>query len=50
MVGKWGYNPVANRGLTVLVKVNYEVCIYIYICVCVCVAIWLFNIAMENPL
>ena len=46
MVGKWGYNPVANRGLTVLVKVNYEVCIYI----CVCVAIWLFNIAMENPL
>ena len=24
--------------------------IYIYIYVCVCVTIWLFNIAMENPL
>ena len=28
----------------------YNISLFTYIYICVCVTIWLFNIAMENPL
>jgi hypothetical protein len=48
MVGKWGYNPAANgttqESGTYCISQGELRSVYIYI------AIWLFNIAMENPL